>query len=121
MHRPGEDGMTEAIVPALACAPRFADGAAVATVPSGAGAEAPGVATPAGPPTATCLETGTGCVVSFSLRWSDGYVEGASRAADAPGTYTLTGERGAEARFTVTGEATCTDPVVTYRTAWPAP
>lgn len=121
MHAPGEDGMTESLVPTLTCDPAFDELAVVEAVPGdGARAAADVVAEAEGPPSATCLETGTGCVVSFSMRWSDGYVEGASRSADAPGSYTLTGERGAEATFTVDDAQTCTDPTITYREAWSA-
>ncbi len=121
MHAPGEDGMSEPLIPALTCDPEFDDTAVAEAVPPPGAPPGDGtVAEAEGPPSATCLETGTGCVVSFSMRWSDGYVEGASRAADAPGTYTLTGERGAEATFTVDDTQTCTDPAITYREAWSA-
>jgi len=121
MHAPGEDGMTEPIVAALTCDPGFDAGGTTATVPADPdGPASPDQATAEGPPSATCLETGTGCVVSFSMGWSDGYVEGASRSVDAPGTYTMAGGRGAEAAFTVDADLICTAPAITYHPTWSA-
>jgi hypothetical protein len=123
-HGPGEDGMPHeepSPVPpssGLTCAPGY-----------GAGPAAPGPAAPApagqavalGPPGVECHETVTGCVVAFSLRWSDGHVERASRAIDAAGGHRLEGDRGTVADFVVDGARTCPTPSVTYRAAWTLP
>lgn len=121
-HRPGEDGMPPpggGVGPAspLTCAPTFASATQATPSPS---SPSPGGATAAAPPSAGCLEVGGACVVSFSMRWSDGHVEGATRSLDQPGTVTLEGDRGAVATFTVDATNTCTAPTITYRPTWPA-
>jgi hypothetical protein len=121
-HRPGEDGMPPpggGVGPAnpLTCAPTFAS--ATRAAPS-ASSPSPGGATAVAPPSADCLEVGGACVVSFSMSWSDGHVEGATRSLDRPGEVTLEGDRGATATFTVDAADVCTAPTITYHPTWPA-
>jgi hypothetical protein len=120
-HAPGEDGMPHeepsAGTPgsAPACASDFGGSS---SGPATTVAAPAGQAAAFGPPSSDCHETGTGCVVSFALRWSDGHVEGGTRTLDQPGEYTVEGDRGARATFAVTPSLACTPPAITYNTLW---
>lgn len=72
-----------------------------------------------GPPTRSCEDVADGCLVSVTLRWSDGYTEVGSLVVAEPGQYTATGDRGTSGTFTVSADRVCTSTGGHYSNVWP--
>lgn len=72
------------------------------------------------PPASACADVADGCSVSFSMGWGDGYTESGSQVLTAPGTYTLSGDRGTSWTFVVSGDLVCSSSGGNYSNMWPA-
>ncbi len=72
-----------------------------------------------GPPAAGCVDVAEGCLVSFVLRWSDGFAEVGSLVLAVPGSYTVSGDRGTNWNFAVHDDLTCTANGGTWENVWP--
>jgi hypothetical protein len=116
---PPDDGFMSSIPPAptsVSCSPYW--------VPSGESTppatQFPGQSASYGAPTTACADVAGGCAVSFSQRWTDGFVGGSSQVLTAPGTYTLAGDRGASWTFGVGADLYCVSHGGHYENFWPS-
>jgi hypothetical protein len=79
----------------------------------------PGSFSAFGPPAASCVDVADGCLVSVTLRWSDGYTEVGSLVLAEPGQYTVNGDRGTSWTFTVDDAPVCISNGGNWSNVWP--
>ena len=72
------------------------------------------------PPASACADVADGCSVSFSMARGDDYTESGSQVLTAPGTYTLSGDRGTSWTFVVGADLVCSSSGGNYSNMWPA-